>query len=93
MEESANDIMSRGGANSDSLRLQADLDTVHEWAGPKDMNAAADEDDDGDEQADDDTAVEEEMQTAAKWPKGQPLESLQSHQYSNALIFGSVLPS
>ena len=44
MAESANDIMARGGANSDSLRLQADLATMHEWAGPKDMNAAADED-------------------------------------------------
>ena len=30
-EESANDIMSRGGANSDSPRLQADLATTQEW--------------------------------------------------------------
>jgi hypothetical protein len=89
MAESANDIMARGGANSDSLRLQADLAAVDAWAGPKDMNAAvvADDDsvDDEDEDAeeDDDTAVQDEVQTAAKWPKGQPLESLQTHQYRN----------
>ena len=58
-------------------------------ANKKDMNAAvvADDDsvDDEDEDAeeDDDTAVQDEVLTAAKWPKGQPLESLQIHQYRN----------
>ena len=86
MEESANDIMARGGANSDSLRLQADLATMHEWAGPEDQNAAVVQDDDeGDEdmEEDDSTAVQDEVQSAAKWPKNQPLESLQDHQYTN----------
>ena len=89
MAESPNDIMARGGANSDSLRLQSDLAAVDAWAGPKDMNAAVvayddsldNEDEDAEE--DDDTAVQDEVQTAAKWPKGQPLESLQTHQYRN----------
>ena len=43
-----------------------DLATMHEWAGPKDMNAVADEDDNEDEQEDDNTAVEEDDNTAVE---------------------------